>query len=93
MYMDNYYNSVNLARDLYDDKVHCTGTLRLPRGAPHTSRAWQDGDSLATPTTTFEKITSSLCAGLTQGWCPHHHLSWCRDGGVHAQEKGASAGA
>ena len=37
VYMGNYYNSVNLACDLYDDKVHCTGTLRLPRGAPPLS--------------------------------------------------------
>ena len=34
VYMDNYYNSVDLARDLYREKVHCTGTLRLTRGAP-----------------------------------------------------------
>ena len=30
----NYYNSVGLAKQLYDQKVHCTGTLRLARGAP-----------------------------------------------------------
>ena len=76
VYMDNYYNWVNLARDLYADKVHCTGTLRLPRGAaPLSSRAWQDGDFLATPTTTFETRTSSLCVGSTQGWCPSPLLS------------------
>ena len=35
VYMDNYYNSVTLAGELYDAKVHCTGTLRLARkGAP-----------------------------------------------------------
>ena len=70
VYMDNYYNSVNFARDLYADKVHCTGALRLPKGAPLSSRAWQEGNSLATHTTTSETRTSWLCVGTTQGWCP-----------------------
>ena len=35
VYMDNYYNSVSLAGELYDAKTHCMGTLRLGRkGAP-----------------------------------------------------------
>ena len=32
--MDNYYNSVALAQELYDTGIHCSGTLRLVRGAP-----------------------------------------------------------
>ena len=32
--MDNHYNSVSLAEDLYEHGMHCTGTLRLPRGTP-----------------------------------------------------------
>ena len=34
LFMDNYYNSVSLAQQLYDDGIHCSGTLRLVRGAP-----------------------------------------------------------
>ena len=34
LFMDNYYNSVSLAQKLYDDGIHCSGTLRLVRGAP-----------------------------------------------------------
>ena len=40
VYMDNYYNSVGLAQELYDEKTHCTGTLRLGRkGAPESLKA------------------------------------------------------
>lgn len=31
LYMDNYYNSFNLAKTLLDRGTHCTGTLRLDR--------------------------------------------------------------
>lgn len=31
VYMDNYYNSFDLARNLLDKKTHCTGTLRSNR--------------------------------------------------------------
>ena len=41
VYMDNFYNSVTLAKELYAERVHCTGTLRLQRGAPPTLRALQ----------------------------------------------------
>ena len=35
LFMDNYYNSVALAQELYDAGIHCSGTLRLSRrGAP-----------------------------------------------------------
>ena len=34
LFMDNYYNSVSLAQELYDAGIHCSGTLRLVRGAP-----------------------------------------------------------
>ena len=34
LYMDNYYNTVDIADQLYENGVHVTGTLRLPRGAP-----------------------------------------------------------
>ena len=34
LFMDNYYNSVALAQELYDAGIHCSGTLRLVRGAP-----------------------------------------------------------
>ena len=32
--MDNLYNSVGLTEELYQNGVHCSGTLRLARGAP-----------------------------------------------------------
>ena len=34
LFMDNYYNSVSLAQELYDAGIHCSGTLWLVRGAP-----------------------------------------------------------
>ena len=34
LFMDNYYNSVSLAQELYDAGIHCSSTLRLVRGAP-----------------------------------------------------------
>ena len=39
VYKDNFYNSVKLAKELYDEKVHCTGILRLTRGAPPALKA------------------------------------------------------
>ncbi|MGL5405382.1 MAG: hypothetical protein ACRDAX_01105, partial [Propionibacteriaceae bacterium] len=35
LFMDNYYNSVSLAQELYEAGVHVSGTLRLVRGAPN----------------------------------------------------------
>ena len=95
VYMDNYYNSVNIARDLYADKVHCTGTLRLPRGAPPFLKSLA-GRRL--PRNTYHHLRNENV--LVMCWLvrhkvgvPHHHLPWCRDGGVHTPEKGALAGA
>ena len=34
LFMDNYYNSMSLAQELYDAGIHISGTLRLVRGAP-----------------------------------------------------------
>ena len=34
VFMDNYYNFVSLAKELYAHLVHCSGTLCLTRGAP-----------------------------------------------------------
>ena len=34
VYMDNFYNSVALAEELYANGTHCSGTMRLTRGAP-----------------------------------------------------------
>lgn len=34
LYMDNYYNSVDLCETLYNLGVHACGTMRLVRGAP-----------------------------------------------------------
>lgn len=34
VYMDNFYNSYNMAKELYNDKFGVCGTLRLNRGLP-----------------------------------------------------------
>ena len=34
LFMENYYNSVSLAQELFDEGIHVSGTLRLVRGAP-----------------------------------------------------------
>ena len=34
LFMDNYYNSVSLAQELYDEGIHVSGTLRLVCGVP-----------------------------------------------------------
>ena len=34
VFMDNYYNSVKLARRMHGDGIHVSGTLRMNRGAP-----------------------------------------------------------
>ncbi|KAG0437452.1 PiggyBac transposable element-derived protein 4 [Dictyocoela muelleri] len=34
LYMDNYYNSVSLSKNLLEKKIYTTGTLRLNRGGP-----------------------------------------------------------
>ena len=33
LFMDNYYNSVSLAQELFDEGIHVSGTLWLVRGA------------------------------------------------------------
>ena len=33
VFMDNYYNSVALAQELYENGIHASGTLRLVHGA------------------------------------------------------------
>ena len=38
LYMDNYYNSVELSEDLLEQKVHTIGTLRSNRGEPSEIR-------------------------------------------------------
>ena len=32
--MDNFYNNVKITEELYDNKTHTVGTLRMNRGAP-----------------------------------------------------------
>ena len=94
VYMDNYHNSVNLARDLYADKVHCTGTLHLPRGAPpfpqELGRKETPLQHLPPPS---KRERPRYVLVRHKVGVPNHHLPWCRDGHVPAPEKGASAGA
>ena len=47
VFMDNYYTSVSLAEELYDNKTHVSGTLRLPRGAPKSLQNKTKSKSLA----------------------------------------------
>ena len=42
LFMDNYYNSVSLAHELYDNGIHCNGTLHLVRAAPRVLK-WPTG--------------------------------------------------
>ena len=46
VFMDNYYNSVALAEELYAHGTHCSGTLRLPRGGPSSIRRYVKGRTL-----------------------------------------------
>ena len=46
-FMDNYYTSVALTEELYDNKTHVSGTLRLPRGAPKSLQNKAKSKSLA----------------------------------------------
>ena len=39
VFMDNFYNSVALAEELYAHGIHCSVTLRLTRGTPPSLRA------------------------------------------------------
>ena len=39
VFMDNYYNSVSLAEELYAYRVHCSGMLHLSRGDPPSLKA------------------------------------------------------
>ena len=34
LFMDNFYNNVKITEELYDNKTHTVGTLRMNRGAP-----------------------------------------------------------
>ena len=38
VFMDNYYNSVKIVEELYDNETHTVGTLRMNRGAPDVLR-------------------------------------------------------
>lgn len=45
VFMDNFYNSVGLSEELHQLKTHCTGTLRLNRGAPKSLKAFEKGNT------------------------------------------------
>ena len=56
LFMDNYYNSVSLAQELYDAGIHCSGTLRLVRGAPTVlQRLGQNPQQLARRDTVWRR--------------------------------------
>ena len=44
LYMDNFYNSVELSEELLADKVHTVGTLRSHRGEPSEIRSAKSGN-------------------------------------------------
>ena len=46
LFMDNYYNSVSLAIELYESGVHVSGTLRLVRGAPQCLKKYGHNQNL-----------------------------------------------
>ena len=56
LFMDNYYNSVSLALELYDAGIHCSGTLRLVRRAPTVlQRLGQNPQQLARGDTVWRR--------------------------------------
>ena len=54
LYMDNFYNSVKLAKELFADKIYVCGTLRIKRGAPKAYQ--QQTKSLKKDEILFERM-------------------------------------
>ena len=70
IFMDNYYTSVALAEELYDNKTHVSGTLWLPRGAPKSLQNKAKSKSLARGGWhTAERTPPWLSFGRTYDWC------------------------
>ena len=55
LFMDNYYNSVDISEALYGAGTHCSGTLRLGRGAPESLKAIKKGGGLDTGKMAYRK--------------------------------------
>ena len=60
VFMDNYYNSVSLAEELYENKTHVSGTLRLPRGAPNSLKNMAKSKSLNRGEMAFRRKGNTL---------------------------------
>ena len=55
IFMDNYYNSVQLAQEMFNKGIHLSGTLRLNRGAPQVLRHIAHYKVMAIGDTVFRK--------------------------------------
>ena len=55
LFMDNFYNSVSLAEELYANNTHVSGTLRLARGAPKSLQNIAKNKSLSRGEMAFRK--------------------------------------
>ena len=64
VFMDNYYTSVPLAEELYENKTHVSGTLRLPRGAPKSLRNKAKLKSLARGEMAYSRMDNTTGSHL-----------------------------
>ena len=61
VFMDNYYNSVPLAKALYKDGIHVTGTMRWKRGQPPSLEEIKHRGSLAAGEMKFKRKGNVFC--------------------------------
>ena len=60
IFMDNYYNSVDLAEELYQNGTHVSGTLQLVQGAPEYLKNLAQNCSLAPGEMAFRKKANTF---------------------------------
>ena len=79
VFMDNFYNSICLAEELYQNGTHVRGTLWLVRGAPESLKNLAWNHSLAHGEMAFKKKKKAntfvfLLAGCTFSALHHHEI-------------------
>lgn len=87
LYMDNYYNSVKLTQELYENGMHSSGTLRLSRGAPRVLKVLAANKKIPRDTMKFRRKENTFvicwqdvrlvtlitnCASLDRAAFVHH---------------------
>ena len=65
VFMDNYYTFVSLVKELYENKTHVSGTLRLPREHPSTCRTRQSRKVWPMG----RRCTAGSSFGRAYNWC------------------------